>query len=523
MSSTAIKSGFNRNHTFSAKADFSNKSSFAVSKTASSPPSQKEIFEKEDRETVTIRRWESAQTNRLNESQWVNVSSQPINHDLIHDRKELVARSRYERRNNPIVEGVIDSFAIDVVGETGPSLFVESDNEVYNRIFKEVWEQFWETLEVTGMHGVDLLTRLVGQDWDNGDWLNRIVKDNTKTNTPVASRLLDIDPERMDTDPKYIGTKYVTMGVERDKLGRPQFYHVRKLDDQFLPPYFALSQEFDRIPAEDIIHCFVSREPGQVRGFPSIASCLQELADLRDYDNQTLDAARLAASSGGIMWTTDAQLVTEEQDRGGDCPEKISFERQTIKRIPAGYQFTAMVPTNPTAQYIDFRHEKLRSLGRVKHMPLLMVLLSAEQSNFSQSRIDINVIYQRGILCYQRWIERNWLSRLVDIVRKESFLAFRPGATSSDRNPFLLPREPERVSYKFGWEPLAQANPKDAILVQERKIKLGLTTPEWEHAKAGTSEEDAIISLARTNQKRIAAGLKPISLGEKTSVNAGQK
>jgi hypothetical protein len=146
-------------------------------------------------------------------------------------------------------------------------------------------------------------------------------------------------------------------------------------------------------------------------------------------------------------------------------------------------------------------------------MPLLMVLLSAEQSNFSQSRIDLNVIYERGLCAYRKWIERNWLMRLVNIVRREAFLAFRPGSTTRDANPFLLPREPRGVHYRFGWEPLAQANPKDAVLVQQMKIALGLTTPEWEHAKAGTSEREAIESIKRTNKMRASAGLEPIAMG----------
>ena len=517
----AFKSMAGRVPEFSVSVDWGNEPQSAEPSRPTSETSQPEQvettspMERHDREGMTLRRWESAQTTRLNKDQWCGVQSRPINADLQADRPTLVARSRYERRNNPIVEGVVDSFALDVVGENGPNLIVESEDEVYNETFKAIWQRVWDTLEVSGMNGTDLLTRLVGQEWDNGDWLQQIVTDEKYSGEAVSARLLDIDPERMSTDPRFIGQRNVVLGVERDDFGRPTFYHIRSPKDQFSNHFFGeLSYNWKRIEAEDILHSFVSREPGQARGFPSLASCLQEMADLRDYDYQTLDAARFAANNGGVMWTTEATIVDSEVEKtGGETPNSINFERQTIKKIPAGYQFSQMMPNNPTAQYIDFRHEKLRSLGRVKHMPLLMVLLSAEDSNFSQSRIDLNVIYERGLRAYRRWIERNWLMKLIELVKREAMLAFRPGSTSRDADPFVLPREPKGCKYSFGWEPIGQANPKDHVIVQQAKLAMGLTTPEWEHAKQGTSEDAALDSIARTNDKRTKRGLDPLKLG----------
>ena len=175
-----------------------------------------------------------------------------------------------------------------------------------------VWQRFWDTLEVSGLSGTDLLTRLVGQEWDNGDWLQQIVYDETFADEAVALRLLDIDPERMSNDPRFIGQRNVVMGVERDRFGRSTLFHIRSPQDQFTNHFFGeLSYNWDRIPADDILHTFVSREPGQARGFPALASCLQEMADLRDYDNQTLDAARFAAHNGGVILTTESTLVDE--------------------------------------------------------------------------------------------------------------------------------------------------------------------------------------------------------------------
>ena len=57
--------------------------------------------------------------------------------------------------------------------------------------------------------------------------------------------------------------------------------------------------------------------------------------------------------------------------------------------------------------------------------------------------------------------------------------------------------------------------PKDHVIVQEAKLRMGLTTPEWEHAKQGTSEKAALESIARSNKSREKLKLAPAVLGVK--------
>jgi hypothetical protein len=137
-------------------------------------------------------------------------------------------------------------------------------------------------------------------------------------------------------------------------------------------------------------------------------------------------------------------------------------------------------------------------------------LLSAEDSNFSQSRIDLNVIYQRGINTVQQWIEEEWLNQLRKMCFREAMLAMKPGMTARDKSGFLLPPKPDRVAYRWGWEPIAQANPKDHLQVQTERISWGLSSPEIELANEGIDEDNVLDSLARTNEKRKKRGLPPL-------------
>ena len=454
-----------------------------------------------------VRRWDSAETTRLNASQWCNVWNVSINTDLVDQLRTLRARCRHAARNNPMVEGLLKTYAIDVMGETGPTLAIESDNSTFNRIFRDdVWLPFWENLEVTGMTGQELLMRLIPQDFTDGDWCQQYIdlSNELPSSEVVTTRLLDLDPDRLDTPYERAGTQRIICGIQRDRLGRPAAYYVLDPRNQFVNSAFDVRHKFEEIPADEFLHSFENVEPGQVRGFPKLASTLQDIADLDDYDKQVLDAARAAASNGFLLTTTVPELTVDAEAGQGS----FALERQQARYIKPGYEATQMNPAQPAAHYVDFRHERWRSVGRVCHMPLLMVLLSAEDSNFSQSRIDLNVIYQRGINNYRmNRIEKKFLVPLVNLAYREARLKTTPGRNGT----FVLPKAPKRWKATFGWEPMGHANPKDYATSVTMLLEMGLTDLELELQRNGQSLEESIARRQRVNKMLVDAGLEPIT------------
>ena len=469
-------------------------------------PQQRPRPEMPKQDRMKTRRWDSAETNRLNEKTWGKVgNAQTINRDLYEQRSTLVARCRHERYNNPMLEGLCETYSIDVIGGGGPSLVVESESEEYNKALKDLWSDFWHAsnMEVSGLTGNQLLQRLIIQDFTDGDWCQQFVdlSNELPGDSVVNFRLLDIDPERLKTPFHLAGDYYTALGIKRDRLGRAVQYFVAEPSDQFANWDQSLySHEHIALTPSEFLHNFYSREPAQVRGFPRFASILQEMADLRDFDAQVLDAARAAANNSFLLWTEIPEMVDGMEAFTGT----IDLERQTAKAIPPGYKATQMNPANPAANYVEYRHERMRAAGRIIHMPLLAVLLSAEDSNFSQSRIDLNVMYERGLNQYRQQRVVPWLNRLVREVEKEGRLATDVGGQ------FVLPPRPNRVSFSFYFDPIGQANPKDYVAAQDVRLRLGLTTYERELAKENLREDDVIQSRKRTNDKLKAAGLDPL-------------
>ena len=77
-----------------------------------------------------IRRFESAETNRLNQAHWQNVGTdEDINKDLNASQGILRQRSTYEGANNPTVDGMINTDLVYLIGADCPKLQVQSENE----------------------------------------------------------------------------------------------------------------------------------------------------------------------------------------------------------------------------------------------------------------------------------------------------------------------------------------------------------------------------------------------------------
>ena len=430
------------------------------------------------------RLFDAAQTTRLNCDQWAAVEDQPINYGLQRDLSILQRRCHHERHNNPMVEGVVETHVVDMLGETGPSLQVVSDSPRYNRLLEEIWQEWWESCTCDYQSGIDLLARWFDNDWWAGNSLAQYCDMSSELpgETIIKTRLLDLAPQRLSGNADYtFGRDDSINGVRVDKYNRPTHYYLRERRDR----YTALAQPLE-VVADDILHFFRKREADQVVGYPLMAGSLQEIADLRSYDNAVTDAARTAADNAFLLQSQAAAVQILRTARPIPPGTTIQSPRRSGRTLPVGYEAKQMAAVHPLAQYIDFRHEKLRALGRPVHMPLLLVLLSASKSNFSQSRIDVNVFYERGLNFNRGRTERHALNPLARMVEREASLAtYRKSGT----NRLILGKKPRKVSFNWGWEPLGHANPKDYANSVKTLIELGLTSEIRELSKMGIKPE----------------------------------
>lgn len=435
---------------------------------------------------VARAQYESAETSRLNSAQWGNASDASIN-ESHGDAERIRARCMLEIKRNPIVEGVINTHASDVVGVRGPSLNVSGASNTFADWAEAAWKRWWSMPDAAGqLSGPEWLRLSVQQLWPNGEFLTQIV---TRTHaaadheSQLDARLLSIHPRRLESwgiyDPNIIN------GIRIDDFGRPLAYFIKPREDRYFGP-----SDIAEIPAQSIIHFYQLKEPGQVRGVPWLAPSLQTIADLRDANNQILDALRLQAD-----FATFLKPTADEYAGDSVLPSNMTayeLKRRTMLTTPYGYDIDSVSPSQPGPAWEPYYNERLREAFRQISIPLMMVKLDSSGHNYSSARFD-GQVYWRCIASLQGEIERHTLTRLVRMVLREAYLqAFARG----ERVP--RPRKPDDVAFEWTWNRPPHVDPaKEANGSKIRITESGTSTVTDELHAEGKDFDAHLDKLAR--------------------------
>lgn len=435
-------------------------------------------------EDFTMRRFDAGRLNRLNRDHWRFAHGQTINHDLSSDLPTLIARCTHEAANNPLVSGAIETIANDLVGRNGPRLQVTSDSPEFNERVEEAWRNVWSMPDPNGqLSGPECMRLWIRTLCTSGSFVN--VFANVDREGPVKFGWRTVHPRRLETDPVHAGDPLVQFGVRISEWGRPVEYFIRKPDlGAFRKP------EYIRYPAGIVQHRFESIEPEQITGIPWLTSCLETVADLRQFDYYVMQAAKNQAAHTMALEAKAPELVSQPFDVTGMT---LSVEPGAVNVAPAGWGWATVQPTQPGAQYQSFRHERLRELGLALGMPLMMVLLSSAESNFASAHYD-GAVYMRRIKARQAWIERSTLNELIEQIVAELIIA---GEVDRPANYRCL----------WTWELPPYVNPEkqrkaDRMAVEDGAMPLG----EYS-ASLGFDFEDVVEQRVRENERLEEAGL----------------
>jgi len=369
----------------------------------------------EPRQDFHRSRFQAAKTSRLNQTHWSSTSPSSINDALAGgDLATIRERCIFEFSNNPNIEGMVEQYAVDLVGKFGPSLQVQSENPAFNESLESSWKNWWAMPDAQNrLSGPDMLKLMVRMFFQCGE--NVIQKANiADAPGPVSFRLKNIHPRRLDTPFDKAGSADIILGVELDSIGRPARYYISV--EELVNGISLASTTSLALDASNIIHLFIQKEPDQVRGLPWLTTPLSTAADLRDYESQVMDAARIAADNAGYLYTDrmDAPFV--------EVAGSVDIEPRTINTLPPGYRMEQLNPRQPSAQYKDFRDEKLEELGAPVGMPLMKIKRNASGHNYSSARFDAQG-FNMAINSLEGYLERNLLAECVGQVARELQLA----------------------------------------------------------------------------------------------------
>ena len=336
--------------------------------------------------------WSGGQLTRLT-SDWVTV---PLSADreIRYDIWRLRSRSRDVVRNNGFATRFLAILADNVLGHRGIMLDVDfmagaEPNETLNTAIESAWRG-WGHAETCSADGklswLDTERLTLATLAQDGEVLIRFVRG---ASNPYGLSLQLIDCDLLDQNMNQVASdtaNEIRMGVERDIYGRPVAYHLWTFHPNDYD--FAITRygERKRIPADEILHLFLLRRPGQTRGVPWFAPVLFNTQMLRGYTEAEVVAARQAASAMGFLIPGADSDVVGNLNAPNDQPLEIAAAPGEFPTLPRGYTVHDWNPEHPGKEFSVFVKAMLREIASGLGVSYNLLANDLESVNYSSMR-----------------------------------------------------------------------------------------------------------------------------------------
>lgn len=343
------------------------------------------------------RAFNAAIVNRLT-SDWT-TTNKSINAELRSSLRPLRARSRDLVQNNDYAKKLMNMVAAGVVGPKGIILqarVLQDDFVTPDKVANDKIERAWTAWGRRGICTMD--GRLSWQDAENliiksiardGEILIRKIPGRQAGNDfGFAIQLIEADHLDEDLCRDLGSGNRIYMGVETNQWSRPVAYHVltRHPGDE---TYLYGGRRYLRIPADEIIHPFVSDRAQQTRGVPWMHAGMQRLQMLGGYEEAELTAARVSAAKMGFITTpTGEDYPGDDTDAFGNTITEA--EPGSFEQLPAGSDMKMFDPKHPTDAFGTFCKTMLRGFAAGVGVSYNGLANDLEGVNFSSLRHGLN-------------------------------------------------------------------------------------------------------------------------------------
>lgn len=452
-----------------------------------------------------VRQYKAAMTSRL-AAGWV-VRYTSADAEIYTSILGLRSRSRELVRDNDYAKSALRTIVNNVIG-SGISLHPQVkqrrgdrlDDRV-NRQIRDAWD-VWSRKENCHAAGLlsfaDIERLIVRSTAESGEVFVRIIKQPFgKSTIPMAIELMEADL----VDHNYnVGALpnggSVRMGVERDKWYRPTgyFFVTAHPGDLLMGPS---NYERIRVPADEIIHIYLSERPGQTRGVPWFHSAILRMIHLGGYEEAEIVRARGEAAIMGFIESPELDAMT---DGNMDNDRITDMDPGTIKQLSPGETFTSHVPNRAGGAFEPFVRAMLRGIAAGVGVSYEAMSKDYSQSNYSSSRLallddrDQWRILQAWIVesfherVYEEWLDLAVLSGTLNLQGYEAMPAFYQAARFKPR----------------GW---SWVDPEKEIAAAKAALRIGVTTRTDIISEQGGDINDVMATLSLEKETADLLGL----------------
>jgi lambda family phage portal protein len=373
------------------------------------------------------RNYQGAAISRLTNDWLSPVTS--ADQEIRSSLSRLRQRCRELERNNDYVRRFLAGLESNVLGHAGIGLQMKVEegdgsgrpDTLANDLIEKAWREWGrsDACTVTGrMTWFDVQRLALRSTARDGDCIIRMIRG------AEGFRLQLLEGDRLDINfnQETGGGNEVRMGVEIDRYGKPVAYHILSKHPADVSQVQA---KRERIPAEQVIHPFVTDRIAQTRGTPWMVSAMTRLQMLGAYEEAELTSARVSASKMGFLIKERAEGYVGDTDEAGDTLMEIS--PGTIEELPMGTTFQSWNPDHPTGNYAGFVKSCLRGIAAGLGVSYNMIANDLEGVNYSSIRaglLDEREYYkavQRWYIdsliapVFSGWLETNILNGTINL------------------------------------------------------------------------------------------------------------
>ena len=418
------------------------------------------------------------------------------------------ARARHLERNNDIVRRALYLVEQNVVGPNGVKFVslakkARSDDKKAQELVTREWVRFIKSADIrlryqSFRQSLKLISRR--RVVDGEAFVELLPGFNNKTR--FSYRL--IDPCHIPvglSDEK----KRISMGIEYDANWVPVAYYVSdaKGAHTFSTGMFG-SGKYRRVPAESMLHFFTPERPNQGRGVSFLASPIQRLHMLDQYEEATLVGARIASSKMGFFYDdindenaqpysgadTDGApaLIDPETGRSYDEENFIDIEAGQFEDIGTK-KFTAFDPGYPPAGYDEYTSSILRSISAGLNIPYYQLSHDLRKVNYSTAR-------EARLDAVDSW--RDQQGQMRDAILDPIFDAWLGVQLLRDEFTGYTELDKPRLSahrWQFrGWSWIDPQKEANANLLQ---VQMGIKSPSEIVSEQGRDYEQVVDQIAK--------------------------
>lgn len=435
----------------------------------------------------------AGKVNRLNIS---NISTANENSVPRAQVSLLRQRSWDLYRNNPHCRKIVRSIRSKVIGR-GMSPQSQAMNEqgqvdtAFRKRAKEVWERAIQSIDAKGLPGrggqtLHEIARTALQSVVlSGEALVKYRTDGKYV--PFSVQL--VDAGRLDATKQ---SDRIYYGIELDAEDRRVKYHVLQTSLSTVTQTSLASVE---VPAEQMLHIYLTDDIDQLRGTPWLAACIDKSRDIGDYEYNELKAAAMSAcvvlgyrrSSGQNSFG----LQADNWDLADSDGNKITnISPGMLMDLGNSGEIQGFNPQRPNANAAEFLNYQLRSVAAgMPGVKPSTVTGDYRNASFSSEKAADNDTWPE-VEELQDWFAASFYQPIYEQIITAAVIAGKfddvPGFALQDFTD-------RRANYlACAWRgPIQRSiNPVDDVKAAMMRVHAGLSSPQREGAQIGANWQE---------------------------------